>query len=194
MTGRYLAQTSDSVAIVDLSPLTVGHVLVCPRRHYFSGAQTLADAECDFRVFLVKFLQRYAGIFGEFTILEHGSTATMPTTCISHAHLHILPLALEPIIGRMSGDGLELSILDSWQQVADLCAGESPYYLAADGNRFFVARPQHRMINQYLRVVAGASVAMPPEECDWAIVVRREFFHRTLQCWAVGAANEGVML
>ncbi|PXX71499.1 HIT domain-containing protein [Nocardia tenerifensis] len=194
LSTRCLAQTADSVAIVDLSPLVVGHVLVCPRRHYLSGAQTLADPDCDFHAFLVRFLQLYTHIFGGFTILEHGSAPIMPTACISHAHLHVLPLTVEPIIGRMSRDGLALSVLDSWQEVADLCVGDSPYYLAADGKRFFVARPRRRMMSQYLRVVAGASVAISPEECDWAVVVRREIFHRTIQCWAVGAANEGVML
>ncbi|MFC9433675.1 hypothetical protein [Nocardia sp. NPDC057030] len=189
-----MAETADSVAIVDLSPLVVGHVLACPRRHYYSAAQTLADPQSDFRVFLERFLNRYADIFGDFTVLEHGSTPTMPTTCISHAHLHILPLALEPIIGRMVSDGLPLSLLDGWQEVADLCIDESPYYLAADGKRFFVARTQQRMISQYLRVVAGASISVPSEECDWAVVVRREIFHQTLQCWAVGAAAKGAML
>lgn len=193
-TGRCLAKTPGSIAVVDLSPLVIGHVLACPRSHYFSAAQTLSDPESDFRTFLVHFLRRYAEVFGEFTILEHGSTPVMPTACISHAHLHILPLALEPITKRMTADGLSLSVLDSWEDVADLRLGESPYYLAADGNQFFVARPQQRTISQYLRVVAGASVAIPAEKCDWAVVVRREIFHRTLECWAVGAATEGVMV
>ncbi|MGW0252685.1 HIT family protein [Nocardia goodfellowii] len=190
---RYLAQTSDSVAVVDLSPLVVGHVLVCPRRHYYSAAEAIADTACGFQSFLGRFLHRYAQVFGDFTILEHGSTAAMPTACISHAHLHVLPLALEPVINRMVDDGLSLALLDSWQGFSDLCIDESPYYLAADGNRFFIARPQQRMISQYLRVVAGASVAIPSEECDWALVVRREIFHQTIHRWAVGAA-EGVTL
>jgi len=191
---RCLVETVDSVAVVDLSPLVVGHVLVCPRRHYLSGAQALADPECDFRSFLDEFLRTYAGIFGRFVILEHGSTATMPTACISHAHIHVLPLTLEPILRHMVRDGLSLARLDGWQDVADLCGDESPYYLAADGDRFFAARPQHRMVSQYFREVVGASVAIPREECDWAVVVRREVFHRTIECWAVGSAIEGVML
>lgn len=193
-TGRYLAATADSVAVVDLSPLVVGHVLVCPRMHYFSAAQAIADPECDFKMFLVGFLKIYADIFGRFVILEHGSTEAMRSACISHAHLHVLPLALEPMVERMTDDGLPLSILDGWQEVAGLCIDRLPYYLASDGERFFVARPQRRMISQYLRVVAGASIAIPPEECDWAVVVRRELFHRTIHCWATGVATEGAVL
>ncbi|MBF6330626.1 HIT family protein [Nocardia transvalensis] len=194
MVRRCLAETADSVAVVDLSPLVVGHVLVCPRAHYFSAAQAIADITCDFGRFLERFLRVYAHIFGGFTLLEHGSTAAMRTACISHAHVHVLPLALEPIIGRMSYDGLSLTLLDSWQGVIDLCLDRSPYYLAADGDRFFVARPPQRLISQYLRVVAGAAAAIPPEECDWAVVIRHEIFQRTIQRWAVGAATEGVML
>lgn len=192
--NRCLAETAGSVAVVDLSPLVVGHVLVCPRAHYFSAAQAIADPGCDFDVFLNGFLPLYTEVFGPFTILEHGSTRAMPTSCISHAHLHVLPLALEPVAERMVGDGLSLALLDGWRGVADLCADESPYYLAADRDRVFVARPRFRMASQYLRVVAGASVEIPPEQCDWAVVVRHEIFHRTVQRWAAAVAAKGVML
>ncbi len=192
--GRCLAETAGSVAVVDLSPLVVGHVLVCPRKHYFSAAQAMSDPGCDFGSFLSDFLPVYESIFGRFAILEHGSTAEMLDSCISHAHVHVLPLALEPIVRRIAGDGHSIFRLDGWKDVADLCTDQSPYYLAADGNRFFVARPPQRMASQYLRVVAGASIAIPPEECDWAVVVRQDVFHRTVQRWAVGSAIQGVML
>lgn len=172
----------------------VGHVLACPRAHYFSAADAIADPDSDFETFLHDFLQRYAQIFGRFTVLEHGSTATMPTACISHAHVHVLPLSLEPIVRRMTNDNLRPHPLDSWQDVIDLYLGHSSYYLAADGERFFVAPPQQRMINQYFRVVAGAMVAIPPEECDWAVAIRQDIFYETMQRWTVGAATEGVML
>ncbi|MFJ1458104.1 hypothetical protein [Nocardia sp. N2S4-5] len=189
-----MAETLGSVAVVDLSPLTVGHVLACPRAHYFSAAEAIADPECDFAKFLDGFLRKYTQVFGRFTILEHGSTASMPTACISHAHVHILPFALEPIIGRMGDDGLAPKRLDSWQQVVDLYMGRSPYYLAADGDHLFVAPPRRRMASQYLRVVAGAVLDIPPEECDWAVVIRHDIFYQTMQRWAVDATTEGVML
>ncbi|MFE3196082.1 hypothetical protein ACFXHA_44275 [Nocardia sp. NPDC059240] len=194
LTRRSLAGSDDSIAVVDLSPLTTGHVLVCPRLHYFNAAQAIADPACGFGVFLEGFLRKYVEVFGEFTILEHGSTRVMPTACISHAHLHVLPMALEPIIRRMYRDGLSLNMLDGWGEVSDLVLDESPYYLAADSSRFFVAQPLQRMAGQYLRVVAGECISIPAEECDWAVVIRREIFHRTVQLWAAHPANEGVML
>lgn len=136
--SRVLSEDDDNAAIVDLSPICKGHVLVCPRVHFYSIAQALHDDRgSGFLDFLQPFLQRYKLTFGGFSILEHGSTATMAgSACISHAHLHIVPLPLQSLVSKMREDGLHLIEYDGWEAVRDSLHA-TPYFLATDDEKFW---------------------------------------------------------
>jgi diadenosine tetraphosphate (Ap4A) HIT family hydrolase len=164
--------------------MTLGHVLVCPRVHHLSAAQSLQDPQSRFLDFLSPFLEKYRQVFGDYVALEHGSTESMAgSACISHAHVHLLPMQLEPIVSRMLRDGLELEPIGSWADLASLADDNAPYFLAADRHRLLVARRPPRMPNQYFRLVIGAALGIPPEECDWAVIIRRQIFDETMKAW-----------
>jgi diadenosine tetraphosphate (Ap4A) HIT family hydrolase len=184
LSHRLLSESTQAAALVDLSPMVLGHALVCPRLHYFSAAQSLQDPQCHYLDFLSPFLEQYQQVFGDYVVLEHGSTDSMSgSACISHAHLHVLPLQLDPIVNRMSADGLVLEEVGSWAGLADVGSDNAPYFLAADRESIVVARRAPRMPNQYFRTVIGVELDIPPEECDWAVVIRRHIFEQTLEAW-----------
>lgn len=181
---RVLEASDDCVAIVDLSPMVVGHVLVCPRAHYYSMAGALRDTNFHLWPFLSRFLSRYEKVFGEYVVVEHGSTEDMAgSACISHAHLHIVPIALAGVLERMRSDGLALTSIDSWEDLSRVAIGDHPYFFATDNENFRIVVNPPRTQSQYFRIVIGAAVGISPDECDWAVVNRRHHFEQTLAQW-----------
>jgi diadenosine tetraphosphate (Ap4A) HIT family hydrolase len=179
-----MVESDRSVALADLSPLTLGHSLVVPRQHYFNISETLAKDGDGYLPFLVEFLDRYEDVFGSYALFEHGSTIGMlSSACISHAHLHVLPMPLEPVLERLHSDGLTLTQLTGWDDVTKLDDEGLPYFLASDGARWFVALDPPVMPSQYLRIAIGATLHISPGECDWAVVIRKMVHKETLQIW-----------
>ena len=72
--SRVVACSEHLRVLVDLSPLTVGDLLVVPREHYLSFAEVSRIHEVELTELLNYFLPRYSLVFGTPTILEHGSS------------------------------------------------------------------------------------------------------------------------
>lgn len=71
--SRHIFTTHLFVVIADLSPLTLGHILLLPKRHYLSFAQVVAEHEVALHDTMQWLFPRYLGTFGSPVILEHGS-------------------------------------------------------------------------------------------------------------------------
>lgn len=90
---RIISQGETMSLLADMSPLTLGHLLLISNRHYISFGQVVTDYADAVVAALDEIFPRYRVSFGEPVVMEHGSTNSMAgSACITHAHLHLLPL------------------------------------------------------------------------------------------------------
>lgn len=100
--GSFAYQDDDVVAIMDLRPVTPGHLMVVPRRH----APGLADLDDAAGVAVWRVANRLAAALrasglrceGVNLFLADGEAAFQE---VFHVHLHVIP--------RFPGDGFQLS-------------------------------------------------------------------------------------
>jgi diadenosine tetraphosphate (Ap4A) HIT family hydrolase len=193
-TSRFLADTHSTAAMVDMSPLMLGHVLIVPRRHYLSVAETMAQLDVGFLEFMQEFLEKYRTIFGCVSLVEHGSTKEMNrSACISHAHLHVVPIEPAQILTEMQDDGLEFGEPFDWSTLPVIADHERPYYLVANEERVQVALHPKQMRSQYFRTVLGRILDIPREETDYSVVVRRDLLRATIDSWNRGNVYQDSM-
>lgn len=105
--SRLLGQTENLAVIADLSPLTLGHILILSRQHYLNFAQVVEAYPFEITTLLNLLRPQYVQTFGRMTILEHGSAENMVNgACITHAHLHLLPISRQAVDETIESDGL----------------------------------------------------------------------------------------
>jgi hypothetical protein len=115
------------------------------------------------------------------TILEHGSAKDMLNgACITHAHLHLLPISRQAVDEAMENDGLRWIALPSLQFLGKPPWTSSAYYLSGGESDFRLYVPTPGLPRQYLRSVAGAILGIPDPEWDWAVVIRRDLLRETI--------------
>lgn len=173
--------TKSFVIVADLSPLTVGHLLLLPRQHYLSFSTVVVHHLTELRELLDWLVPHYRGTFGEPVILEHGSAPDLDHgACITHAHWHLVPVSGAAILHTMSDDGLSAEELHSIANLGDRPWRTSTYFLVMSGDdrRVFHTRPDLR--RQYLRSVISKPLGIPDPEWDYAVVVRKNYLRLTM--------------
>ncbi|WP_089907889.1 hypothetical protein [Lentzea albida] len=168
--------------LADMSPLTTGHLLLLPRKHYLSFAQVLGDHPGETEELLEDATSIYRATFGEPLVLEHGSGLGEDThACITHAHLHMLPADPDAVDELLIRDGLSYVDLESITDLRDPPWQESAYFLRHHRGRSRVYIPNGRQKRQYLRSIVGATLNIPDPEWDYAVVIRKECLRRTME-------------
>ncbi|KFU77339.1 hypothetical protein BB31_31820 [Amycolatopsis lurida NRRL 2430] len=120
-----------------MSPLVLGHLLLLPSKHYLSFAQVLSLHELEVTGLVGDVIPLYRDTFGEPLILEHGSSAGQEShACITHAHLHFLPVDGDTVDDLLIGDGLVHRDLDSLGELALSPWPSSAYFLRVYRERF----------------------------------------------------------
>jgi diadenosine tetraphosphate (Ap4A) HIT family hydrolase len=176
---RIIGRSQSLCLLVDMSPLCVGHLLIVSEQHYLSFAGVMREHGPEVKDVLDLVFSQYQNTFGEPVVLEHGSSLdTGDSGCITHAHWHLFPLDLDAIHKIMLTDGLSFTELAGVEDLAAVDQG-IPYFFAADRSRQRLYDVE-RMRRQYLRSVAGELLGIPDPEWDYAVVVRKEFFWRTM--------------
>jgi diadenosine tetraphosphate (Ap4A) HIT family hydrolase len=179
--SRMLGQTENLAVIADLSPLTSGHILILSRQHHLNFAQVIEAYPSEIKALLDLLLPQYVEVFGRVTILEHGSAENMVNgACITHAHLHLLPISRQAVDEAMGNDGLHGTSFHSLQDFGRPPWTRNAYYLSGAESGFRLYGPTSELPRQYLRSVAGAILGIPDPEWDWAVVVRRGLLRETI--------------
>ncbi|WP_181871092.1 hypothetical protein [Sphaerisporangium album] len=179
--SRLIARSHNLSLIADLSPLTVGHLLLVSNRHYYSFSQIIRDHEHEVARFRAAIYTNYSATFGPPLIFEHGSTAEMDgSACITHAHWHFLPIDADSVDRIMTRDGLHGVHLSDMTRLADSAFSSAPYYYRSDDSDHMVYKAVHAMPRQYLRSVAAEVLGIPAPEWDWAVVVRKDAHRETM--------------
>ncbi|MFD9792577.1 HIT family protein [Streptomyces sp. NPDC059070] len=177
--SRLIRATENFRLLVDLSPMTLGHLLLLPVAHYFSFAQLVTDFPAELESMLGTLEPMYRETFGEFTLLEHGSSPGMQSSaCISHAHWHVLPVDGRRLDRLIVADGLGTTDLTGVEQLAAF--GGIPYFMCWHDAGLRVYQPRRPLRSQYLRSKVGALVGIADPLWDYALVVRKELFRETV--------------
>jgi diadenosine tetraphosphate (Ap4A) HIT family hydrolase len=180
--SRKVETTDSFVVVADLSPLTVGHLLVLPRKHYLSFATVIPRHLDELRDLLDWLLPRYRMTFGEPAILEHGSAENFDhSACITHAHWHVVPVDGTSIDQSMTDDGLTSTDLRDIADLNDPKWLNSAYFLLLYRDLCTVFQPQPTLRRQYLRSVISRPLRIPDPEWDYAVVVRKNYLRSTME-------------
>lgn len=178
---RTVASTESFVVVVDLSPLTVGHLLLLPRGHYLSFAGVVRHHLTELKYLLDWLLPRYRETFGAPTILEHGSSSDFDhSACITHAHWHVMPVEGESIEQTMLADGLVPTTLRTVAELDSPLWSDSAYFLVSYKDLHLAFRTRRDLPRQYLRSVVSRPLLIPDPEWDYAVVVRKEVLRSTM--------------
>ncbi|GGP60711.1 HIT family protein [Streptomyces melanogenes] len=186
--SRLIHSTDNFRLLADLSPMTLGHLLLLPVDHYFSFAQLANAFDEELPELLGKVEPAYRETFGMFTVLEHGSSPGMQSgACISHAHWHILPVDGRRVDELILADGLAPTALAGLEHLAAF--DSVPYFMCLHEDGMNVYRPRPAMPRQYLRAKVAEIVGIADPLWDYALVVRKELFRETValtSAWRVG--------
>lgn len=186
---RRIFGTENFELLADMSPLTVGHLLLLPKEHYLSFAQVVQGAGEEVESLLIRLAELYTTTFGPPLVLEHGSTADSDHhACITHAHLHFLPVAAKQVDDHLMRDGLEYRDLDSLAQLGAPPWPQSSYFLRYYDGGCRVYLPTAAQRRQYLRSAVGATLSMEDPEWDYAVVVRKPYLRATMkmvETWSI---------
>ncbi|WP_371152691.1 HIT family protein [Buchananella felis] len=88
---RLVASSNDWLALVDISPLVEGHLLICPTRHVHS------TLDLPFPESTWQSLHEYAALtakrfgYANYMLLEHGTRSHYcGPSCVKHVHVHLV--------------------------------------------------------------------------------------------------------
>lgn len=78
----------------DISPIVKGHLLIIPKKHYYSILSIPGEQLEEFYILKRKIINYYASSNKHFMFFEHGCCSETETgsSCIHHAHLHAIPI------------------------------------------------------------------------------------------------------
>ncbi len=185
--SRIICRGLNLTVMADLSPLCRGHILLVSNTHYFSFSEVAKNHLTELADTTTQVLTLYRDTFGEPVILEHGSVSDMRgSSCITHAHWHILPLIPGKLVNIMEADGLVSTELHSFDNLAAIAARKVPYFLVAGPNFLRLFGIGQVMRQQYLRSIVGKELGIPDPEWDWALVVRKHLLRNNIlaaQSW-----------
>ncbi|GAA3348927.1 hypothetical protein GCM10020358_69250 [Amorphoplanes nipponensis] len=167
--------------IVDVSPLVAGHLLLVPERHYLSFGHLVPDLAGVVNALVRRLRQAYVDVFGRMAVIEHRSSTTMPSACITHAHWHLLPVDGKQIRRHIVNDGLKPARIQTFEDLHRYASANQSYYYCSDGNSHDVFVADRTIRPQYLRSVVGRMLDIPDPEWDWSVVVRRHLMRETMR-------------
>lgn len=188
---RLAARGEDWGAIVDISPLVVGHLLHVPFLH----ATSAASFEC--RAFLehgrnidglIAELGR-AGLEGVVAV-EHGSVVSSRLSCVLHCHTHVCPTkrsaaTVEGVLQQIGYVVRPERVVSGWREAREAAECLDEYLLVRATDGILVGRPR-RGIRQISRVVLSLCNELPARESDWGIGIRNRAYWQTMTLLAGG--------
>lgn len=177
--SRVLLETPRFRLIVDMSPLCVGHLLLLPVDHYLSFAELIGEHSEELTAILTEISSLYRHTFEQLTVLEHGSSATMGSSaCISHAHLHMLPVDGHEVNSLIMADKIPSTALSEIGELTSF-RGE-PYFLCGHEGKYRIFDGTRPIRSQYLRSIVGRLLGIPDPLWDYALVVRKDLLRETM--------------
>ena len=192
--SRVLTSSPHFSLLVDIAPLTEGHLLLLPRDHLINFGlcprdAALSDELTSFRDWCVNLL---AGVYGPSILLEHGSSPSMaPSACVAHAHWHLVPTDSRSVPLIFERDGLKRTPLADWTDLLSIAEAEKPYIYYRDSESEFACDHLLSKRHQYLRVVLAEVFGIAEPLWDWSLCVRKELLRDTVSRLAKAISAKG---
>jgi diadenosine tetraphosphate (Ap4A) HIT family hydrolase len=173
--SKLLAETNSLGLIADISPIVPGHLLIVTKEHFLSFGQAsdlvwdeLDDIKRAAREILTKY---YEPPF----FFEHGSASDFSSngSCISHAHIHVIPAATNilPHLSQVSPHPLCMIPVDM-KSIVPRNPCDYLYYENKGGMGCIIVSPKIPLPRQFIRMSVAKEAGIP--EWDWQI----SFTHR----------------
>jgi diadenosine tetraphosphate (Ap4A) HIT family hydrolase len=182
---RVVGRNCHLAALVDIAPLTPGHLLIVPVIDVPCFARlggATWEAWQNLREYLIPQIERH---WTRPTMFEHGSSEQMRgSACITHAHLHMVPGDLK-LAERMEADGLEVLEVADQRAIPAAIGASRPYFYveSPDGQAHVAAADSPRRPSQYLRRIAADALRLPSDSWDWGVHIERARLRETMAIW-----------
>jgi diadenosine tetraphosphate (Ap4A) HIT family hydrolase len=179
--SRLITSTARFAVLADLAPLCAGHVLVLPRTFRQSFGALPAAWWPELEALLATLGDALVATFGTPSIVEHGSSSQLRRSpCVSHAHLHLLPMPVE-LSDDLRGRGVTPSGIDSLRDVTKLAALDHAYLCwgPSDGPLAVADVEEGGVPRQYVR--RQLTTALGHESWDWGVPSPPELLRTTVR-------------
>jgi diadenosine tetraphosphate (Ap4A) HIT family hydrolase len=192
VSNREVLSTERYVLWVDISPLTIGHVILIPRSHSLNFAGLWADEPTQLRDAVsqvVDVLEQHFDSAG--LVLEHGSTKRDDAGgCIAHAHLHFVPGATD-IDDALAPYGPRA--IGGFDELADAVGHDQAYVFAGSptGVGVIATHDLHQMPKQFIRIALAQQLGIPDPEWDWRTHIAEERLRATVGLLGAGRTPDG---
>ena len=172
---QILFQTSVANLLPPVGTLVPGHLLITSRSHIFSLAQLgIRDLE-RLDTTLSGLCTVLGREFGEYYLFEHGSSSAEASgPCISHAHVHLMPLAA--LMAEKLIRAMPWSRLPNYQALAQYRDCEYAYLRV--GKQHLV-HPNPSIKSQWIR--RQAAEALNRDDWDWYLTRSDRELRETLR-------------
>jgi diadenosine tetraphosphate (Ap4A) HIT family hydrolase len=191
--SRLVLESAAFVLMADMSPLTVGHLLLLPKTHYLSFSALMRTHFDELENVMSRIEPYYSATFGEPLVIEHGSADESDgNACVTHAHWHLLPVDGTRVDALIRQDDLPSTDLADPADLGLPHWTNRSYYYTSYAGKHHVYQPSPATRRQYLRSVVGRVLSIDDPEWDYALVVRKNFLRETMnrvRYWSEELAN-----
>jgi diadenosine tetraphosphate (Ap4A) HIT family hydrolase len=165
--SKFLAETNSLVLMPDISPIVPGHLLIVTKNHLSSFCQ-VAHCVWGELAFIKRLAYKISSKYAPPFFFEHGSCSREPSNsaCIAHAHIHVIPAAVDivPYLSRVSRHPLSIAPIDMKSAVP---RQDSDYFYYEDSlnKGCVIVAPKKPFPRQFIRMVVAKEIGIP--EWDW---------------------------
>jgi len=171
----YMAETDSLVLIPDVSPIIRGHCLIVTRKHMHSFAQAEKDVWNDLSKIKQVAIDYFIPHSSRYFFFEHGASPELKTSggCIAHAHIHLIPIAIDMLHYLIPFSNQPLSIVPI-EMKSSLPSRNIDYFYYEDmnGKGCVLVDPIKPIPRQFVRMVVAKEMNLA--EWDWRTVFFRE--------------------
>lgn len=184
--SRCFDSRANSVALVDLSPIEVGHALVVPRRHVTTSLDLAPPSIDELWTFAQTVAARLeSDLASGALLLEHGiSRAYAGPACVRHSHIHVCPVTAPStdVAVALHAHLNSYSFFESLDEALMVARQFDSHVLGRVSGRWFAGEPR-RSIRQVTRRLLASVVDTPPDDVDWYFGAGGARYFETLAYW-----------
>jgi diadenosine tetraphosphate (Ap4A) HIT family hydrolase len=178
--SRILHETSRFAVMADISPIVPGHVMIVPKDHIlcYGAIEDTARDEFASLVNAVRTILRKH--YGPSVILEHGTSSLEPVADhVTHAHLHIVPAAIDI---RDSLTNFNTTTISGLSDLSSWAARDEAYvYFESCGGERVVADRISGIKRLFIRSEVAKRVGLPDPLWDWRRHILSENLRSTVE-------------
>lgn len=184
-----LIETETAVVMPSIGALTLGHVLVSPKRHLRSAAACEGYEQTDLRALIEETSAWITRLSPDpVHIFEHGSSAAHngPVACsVEHAHVHVIPAAVD-ISDALPAVASWTPMRADRSELLGVTNGDEYLFYESPAGERFLAMTKVGFQSQLLRRVFAEALG-PEIDWNWRREPARDRVQKTVElfCEAV---------